>query len=89
MIELGTNDFSTDIQPREKWTDLTAFKHDKITAYLNLLANLRQRYGEVLVVSIGNYVWPNNALLPGLEDVQTQLKQSDLSTINVVALITS
>ena len=89
VIELGTNDFSTNMQPHDPWPDMATFKQAWSESYVNLLDNLRQRYGDVPVIAIGNYVWPNNELIPGLNEVQTQLKQQNKAPINIVTMSTN
>lgn len=89
VIELGTNDFSTNMQPHDPWPDMATFKQAWSESYVSLLDNLRQRYGDVPVIAIGNYVWPNNELIPGLNEVQTQLKQQNKAPINIVTMSTN
>ncbi|MCG7499818.1 GDSL-type esterase/lipase family protein [Vibrio sp. Of7-15] len=89
VIELGSNDFSTNLNEHEPWPDMTAFKEAWSDAYVTLLDNLRQRYGNVPVITAGNYVWPNNELIPGLEEVQTKLKQQNKEPINIVTTVSN
>ncbi|MFI1989021.1 SGNH/GDSL hydrolase family protein [Actinoplanes sp. NPDC020271] len=45
VIGLGINDFSTPLNPGEKWADEAALAADYVTAYQGFLDKLRERYG--------------------------------------------
>ncbi|GAA2847577.1 lipase [Actinoplanes cyaneus] len=45
VIGLGTNDFSTPLNPGEKWADDAALAADYVAAYQGFLDKLRKRYG--------------------------------------------
>jgi len=44
VISLGTNDFSTDLKPEEKWESREALQQDFVSTYISFIEMLHQRY---------------------------------------------
>ncbi|MGL4251142.1 MAG: GDSL-type esterase/lipase family protein [Aeromonas sp.] len=53
VIELGLNDFNTDLKPDEPWANVENFRHSWTDAYVQFIIQLRQRYGDVPIVLVG------------------------------------
>ena len=89
IVQLGTNDFNTDIQSHEPWSNLEAFSNDWVTMYVEFIASLRSRYPDVPVVLIGNQVVKvgktvliTNDLIVGISKVEDRLFDHGRSGIN-------
>ena len=68
VIGLGINDFSTPVHEGEAWTKETLAEEYK-TAYLGLLADLRQRYGDVEVLVTAVRIGPDDQQAPLVQQV--------------------
>ena len=44
VVALGTNDFSTALNPGERWADRQALRDDYVSSYVQFAKDLRQRY---------------------------------------------
>ncbi|MCK2084182.1 SGNH/GDSL hydrolase family protein [Aeromonas sp. 3925] len=73
VVELGTNDFSSELQPHEPWQDQEAFQQAWVDGYVDLLRDLRQRYDSPPIILMGQYLWPHDRLNQALARLQQQL----------------
>ncbi|MFM4704266.1 GDSL-type esterase/lipase family protein [Aeromonas bivalvium] len=73
VIELGTNDFSSELQPHEPWPDQEAFQQAWVDGYVTLLREVRQRYDNPPIIVMGQYLWPHDRLNLAIERLQQQL----------------
>ncbi|MEV6303464.1 polysaccharide deacetylase family protein [Actinoplanes sp. NPDC051861] len=70
VIGLGINDFSTPVNPGERWPDEAALAADYQAAYLAFLEKLRDRYGpRTHFVLTYPYMWNTTALAESVEQV--------------------
>ncbi|SMC20904.1 GDSL-like Lipase/Acylhydrolase family protein [Andreprevotia lacus DSM 23236] len=83
VIGLGTNDFSAAIKGSEKWTrdSLTAAYK---TGFKELVASVRQRYGDAQIIATAHYLWPDDALRPLIKQLVDEARAAGDSRISGV-----
>lgn len=71
VIGLGINDFSTALNPGEKWADETALAADYVAAYQGFLDKLRARYGAgtYLVLTYPDLSYRTTALADSIQRI--------------------
>jgi peptidoglycan/xylan/chitin deacetylase (PgdA/CDA1 family)/lysophospholipase L1-like esterase len=70
VVGLGINDFSTPLNPGERWADEAALAADYRTAYLGFLGKLRKRYGaHTWFVLTYPSMWNTTALADSVEQI--------------------
>jgi peptidoglycan/xylan/chitin deacetylase (PgdA/CDA1 family)/lysophospholipase L1-like esterase len=71
VIGLGINDFSTPLNPGEKWADEAALAADYVAAYQGFLDKLRQRYGSrtYLVLTYPDLSYRTTALADSIQRI--------------------
>ncbi|MEH6534417.1 MAG: SGNH/GDSL hydrolase family protein [Photobacterium frigidiphilum] len=52
VINLGSNDFSTPLQPSEPWPDMGVFFDEWVNTYVDFILEQRSRYGDVPILMI-------------------------------------
>jgi hypothetical protein len=73
VIGLGTNDFSTEIQAGEKWTD-SSLARAYVDSALAFGARLRQKSPQAWIVWTGHYLWPKDVLRPLIVELHQRFK---------------
>jgi len=58
VVSLGTNDFSTALNPGEKWATRDALKADAVRTYADFVKSLRAKYPNVHIVMMASDVKP-------------------------------
>ncbi|BBN83499.1 lipase [Pseudoalteromonas sp. A25] len=81
VIEVGTNDFSTDPQPHEPWQTIEEVKQAWIKRMVEFVTTIRGRYPKQPIVFMPRPAYPYNFIIPATEEAISLLKaqgQSDL-----------
>jgi len=58
VVSLGTNDFSTELKPGEKWSSRDALKADAVRTYADFVKSLRAAYPNAHIVMMASDVAP-------------------------------
>jgi lysophospholipase L1-like esterase len=58
VVSLGTNDFSTELKPGEKWTTRDELKADAVRTYADFVKSLRAKYPAAHIVMMASDVAP-------------------------------
>ncbi|WP_325895206.1 SGNH/GDSL hydrolase family protein [Grimontia sp. NTOU-MAR1] len=73
VVEVGTNDFSTDPQPHEPWVDIEAVKRDWTDRMVEFVGELRQRYSGVNVILMPRPAYPYDYIIPATSEAIQRL----------------
>ncbi|MCF2859835.1 GDSL-type esterase/lipase family protein [Pseudoalteromonas sp. SMS1] len=74
VLEVGTNDFSTDPQPHEPWDDIQAVKTDWIDTMVEFTNTLRYRYPNAPIVFMPRPAYPYDFIIPATLEAKTRLE---------------
>jgi lysophospholipase L1-like esterase len=69
VIALGTNDFSSALQPGEVYTDRNDLLAEYKSAYRDFLSLLRSEYPGVQLVLMATNLWPDDEMVPAVQAV--------------------
>lgn len=73
VVEVGTNDFSTDPQPHEPWADIEEVKADWTSRMVEFVGELRQRYSGVNVILMPRPAYPYDYIIPATNEAIERL----------------
>lgn len=68
VIEVGTNDFSTDPLPHEPWQDIDEVKVDWVHRMVSFVEELKSRYDGVNVILMPRPAYPYDYIIPATND---------------------
>ncbi|MGF1758735.1 hypothetical protein L4D76_12490 [Photobacterium sagamiensis] len=86
VIELGANDFSSEVNANEPWPTTEAFRQAWVDAYIDFIGQLRQRYNDVPIVIMTQYIWPHDRLNLSVQQVQQQLDNMGADPVYVTEM---
>lgn len=71
VLQAGNNDFSSDLQPGEPWTNPDQLQKDWQAHYIAQVNQLRQRYGQhTPIIVVSTYIWPHDRLTKAVDAVE-------------------
>lgn len=75
VIEVGTNDFSTDPQPHEPWKDIHEVKEAWIARMVEFVGTVRERYPKSPIVFMSRPAHPYDFIIPATAEAMSQLSK--------------
>ncbi|ELP5727459.1 lipolytic enzyme [Vibrio vulnificus] len=81
VIEVGTNDFSTDPQAHEPWKNIEEVKEAWTKRLVEYVSELKQRYHQVPIVFMSRPAYPYDYIVPATHDAINALNQQAISLV--------
>lgn len=81
VIEVGTNDFSTDPTPAEPWQTIDEVKTQWVETMVVFTKQLRARYPAVPIIYMPRPAYPYNFIIPATHDAIARLNQQDITKL--------
>lgn len=81
VIEVGTNDFSTDPTPNEPWENISEVKTQWVDTMVAFTKQLRARYPAVPIIYMPRPAYPYNFIIPATNEAIARLKQQNMSML--------
>ncbi|MBE0370947.1 lipolytic enzyme [Pseudoalteromonas sp. MMG013] len=81
VVEVGTNDFSTDPQPHEPWDDITQVQQAWVDEMVSFVGTLRSRYPDRTIVFMPRPAYPYDVIISSTEQAIKRLQQQGESNL--------
>ncbi|KLV04212.1 lipolytic enzyme [Photobacterium aquae] len=81
VVEVGTNDFSTDPQPHEQWSDIEEVKAAWIDRMVEFVGELKYRYNDANVVLMPRPAYPYDYIIPATVEAIDLLEKQGKSGV--------
>lgn len=81
VIEVGTNDFSTDPQPHEPWHNIEEVQQAWVDEMVSFVSQLRVRYPKRPIVLMPRPAYPYDLIIPSTEQAIDRLEQQGESNL--------
>ncbi|KZN52987.1 SGNH/GDSL hydrolase family protein [Pseudoalteromonas luteoviolacea] len=75
VIEVGTNDFSTDPQPHEPWATIEEVKADWISTMVEFVNKVRYRYPNAPIIFMPRPAYPYDFIIPATLEAKAKLEE--------------
>ncbi|WP_440056817.1 GDSL-type esterase/lipase family protein (plasmid) [Pseudoalteromonas sp. T1lg65] len=75
VIEVGTNDFSTDPQPHEPWDNILQVKASWENTMVEFVTTLRNRYPMTPIIFMPRPAYPYDYIIPATETAKSRLEK--------------
>ncbi|OEE66293.1 lipolytic enzyme [Enterovibrio norvegicus FF-33] len=73
VVEVGTNDFSTDPQPHEPWSDIEDVKEAWTDRMVEFVTDLKSRYNNTSVILMPRPAYPYDDIIPATQEAIERL----------------
>lgn len=81
VVEVGTNDFSTDPQPHEPWQTIAEVQQAWVTEMVSFVTTLRSRYPERPIVFMPRPAYPYDLIISSTEEALKHLRKQGQSQL--------
>ncbi|ESP94598.1 SGNH/GDSL hydrolase family protein [Pseudoalteromonas luteoviolacea] len=81
VIEVGTNDFSTDPQPHEPWETIEDVKADWVSTMVEFVNTVRYRFPNAPVVFMPRPAYPYDFIIPATLEAKAKLEEQGIDKL--------
>ncbi|KZN44683.1 SGNH/GDSL hydrolase family protein [Pseudoalteromonas luteoviolacea] len=81
VLEVGTNDFSTDPQPHEPWENIQEVKAEWINTMVEFTNTLRYRYPNAPIVFMPRPAYPYDFIIPATLEAKSRLEEEGVEQL--------
>ncbi|HAS6231688.1 TPA: lipolytic enzyme [Vibrio vulnificus] len=81
VVEVGTNDFSTDPQAHEPWSNIEEVKQAWTERMVEYVSELKHRYHQVPIILMPRPAYPYDYIIPATQDAIETLAQQEIHQV--------